>query len=325
VRNEKIFMFRFMGRGRFVNPHAENLKRSVWDVILWKAGYYEDSHPNLSPPANFIYPASPKPHIRGKPTATWIGHSTYFLEVDGLHILTDPVWDLYCSPIPIKALRRQTLPPLLLTELPRIDLVLISHNHYDHLDAKTVATLHKLHPQIQWIVPSRLKNWFARRGIFNVIEIPWWESAPLKKAKVTAVPTQHFSGRTLWDQNKTHWNGYVLETENRRIYFTGDTGYNPKDFKAIGEKFPYMDLSLIPIGTYSPQKFMQPIHIGPQEAVQIHQEVKSRLSLGMHWKTFRLSDEPADRPPFDLYLSMKEKRLPFETFLPIDIGIQINF
>jgi N-acyl-phosphatidylethanolamine-hydrolysing phospholipase D len=147
----------------------------------------------------------------------------------------------------------------------------------------------------------------------------------VKNCKITAVPAQHFSGRTLWDKNKTHWNGYVVETPTKRIYFVGDTGYNSKEFKEIGNRFGQMDLSLIPIGSYIPREFMKTVHINPHEAVQIHKEVHSVFSLGMHWNTFCLSDEPYDRPPYDLYLAMEEKKLPFESFLPIDIGTYVNF
>lgn len=318
-------MLRIMGRHRFVNPHIHHLRRSIWDHFLWKLGHYDDPFPKLSPPSDFIYPAAAKHFARGNPSAVWIGHCTYLIEIDGVNILTDPVWENYCSPVPIRILKRYTEPSLDLADLPPIDLVLISHNHYDHLDAKTVATLHRFHPQIEWIVPEALSPWFRRRQIDSVTEIGWWKTYRTKKCAITAVPTQHYSGRTLFDRNKSHWNGYVLEIGGKKIYFTGDTGYNSKDFKAIGERFSSMDLSFIPIGTYCPQKFMQTVHISPHEAVQIHQEVKSRLSLGMHWKTFRLSSEPIDRPPFDLYLAMKEKRLPFESFLPIDVGTYVNF
>ena len=318
-------MLRSMARRCFVNQHIHSSSRSLWDFILWKWRHRENLAPKLSPPTHFLYPAQPKNYVSGRPSALWIGHSTYLIEVGGLIILTDPVWDSYCSPVPIRAFRRHVDPPIALADLPPIDIVLLSHNHYDHLDAKTVAALHSFHPQIEWIVPSRLSPWFRRRGIHSVTEIGWWESKKEKNYSITAVPTQHFSGRTLWDANKTHWNGYVLEAAGKRVYFTGDTGYNSKDFKAIGNHFPHMDLSLIPIGTYAPQKFMQAVHICPQEAVQIHQEVKSRFSLGMHWKTFRLSSEPMNRPPYDLYLAMKEKKLPFESFLPIDIGTYVNF
>ncbi len=314
-----------MGRDRFVNPHIHNLRRSLWDVILWKTGYYDDVRPTLVPPADFTYPVSPKTFTKNQPSAVWIGHSTYLLEVDQLTILTDPVWDNYCSPVPIKALRRYSEPPIALADLPRIDIVLLSHNHYDHLDARTVMTLHRFHPQIEWVVPERLSPWFRRRGIRSVTELPRWKTLRIKNSKITAVPAQHFSGRTLWDKNKTHWNGYAVETPSKKLYFTGDTGYNPKDFKAIGEHFGSFDLSLIPIGTYVPKEFMKTVHISPYEAVQIHQDVRSQFSLGMHWNTFRLSDEPHNRPPYDLYLAMEEKKLPLETFLPVDIGIHVNF
>jgi N-acyl-phosphatidylethanolamine-hydrolysing phospholipase D len=325
VNNGKIFILRGMGRGRFVNPHVGALRKSTLDFLLWRLGYYDEPALTLSPPADFIYPGLAKPFKSQEPSAVWIGHSTYLIEVGGLTILTDPVWDEYCSPVPIPALRRLNQPPIQLADLPPIDIVLISHNHYDHLDAKTVTWLNKFHPQIQWIVPSRLAPWFFRKNIYNVKELAWWKSFTMQNAKVTAVPAQHFSGRSLLDTNKTHWCGYVLETGGKRIYFVGDTGYNNKDFKEIGRRFSHMDLSLIPIGTYSPQKFMQPVHINPQEAVQIHEDVKSTLSLGMHWNTFCLSDEPKDRPPFDLYLAMKTKKFSFDTFLPIEIGSYINF
>lgn len=318
-------MLRFMRRPRFVNPHVEHLRRSFWDFVRWKLGYYDDSSQNAPPPPGFIYPALPKPFVKEAPSAVWIGHSTYLIEVEGVTILTDPVWDRYCSPIPIKALRRLSEPTIALNDLPSIDIVLLSHNHYDHLDAKTVAILNRFHPEIQWVVPEGVAPWFRRRKVHSVVELKRWESFVFKTAKITATPAQHFSGRTLWDTNRTHWNGYVVETANKRIYFVGDTGYNSKDFKAIGERFPNMDLSLIPIGSYSPKIFMQSVHIDPFEAVRIHEEVKSTLSLGMHWNTFRLSDETVDRPPYDLYLAMKEKNLPFETFLPIDIGTYTNF
>jgi N-acyl-phosphatidylethanolamine-hydrolysing phospholipase D len=212
-----------------------------------------------------------------------------------------------------------------LSDLPKIDFVLISHNHYDHLDAKTVKYLRAFQPQIQWIVPLRLSRWFRDRNVLNVSELDWWQSFQGKDLKITAVPAQHFSGRTLWDQNKTYWNGYVCEIGDKRFYFTGDTGYNSIDFKQIGNRWPHMDLSMIPIGTYAPREFMKPVHCGPWEAVDIHLDVKSRFSIGMHWNTFNLSEEPEERPPYDLYLTMTEKKLPYETFLPLSPGLQANW
>lgn len=316
-------MLRFMGR--FVNPHLRDTRRSLWDLFLWIVGSYDDSMPRLAPPAEFAYPGNPKGFVRNAPSAVWIGHSTYLLEIGGVVILTDPVWDMHCSPIPLKAFRRYSEPPIALEDLPPVDVVLLSHNHYDHLDAKTVKILSQFHPQIEWIVPEGVGKWFKRRGITSVKEIGWWKEYEGKAGKITAVPTQHFSGRSLWDKNRTHWNGYVVEIEGKKLYFTGDTGYNDKDFKAIGKQFGGMDLSLIPIGAYLPQKFMQPVHVNPYEAVQIHLDVLSKLSLGMHWNTFRLSEEHVDRPPYDLYLAMKEKQVDFDSFLPVDIGTYVNF
>lgn len=314
-----------MRKGRYTNPHNEDLRRTLWHLFLWKIGRYDEKvqRPPMSP--DFFYPAQSIPFDPKHPSAIWIGHSTFLIEIDGISILTDPVWDSYCSPIPLRGLKRRTDPPISLADLPPIDIVLISHNHYDHLDAKTVSALHRFHPQIQWIVPLGLSPWFHRRNIHSVVELGWWKSSTTKNCRITAVPAQHFSGRTFWDKNKTLWNGYVCEHRDKKLYFTGDTGYNPKDFKAIGEHWTQMDLSLIPIGTYIPEEFMQSVHISPKEAVQIHQEVKSRLSLGMHWNTFSLSDEPLNRPPYDLYLAMKEKGLSFESFLPIDIGTYVNW
>jgi len=310
---------------RFRNPHLLNARRGLWDFILWRFGCYPDPIGCQSPPDGFVYPAEISSFSEKDPYALWVGHSSYLISVGGITLLTDPVWSPYCSPIPIEALRRRIDPAIALSDLPAIDFVLISHNHYDHLDAKTVSALHLLHPQIHWIVPKKLSPWFFRRGIENVYELDWWESRNLFNLGITAVPSQHFSGRTLWDKNKTGWNGYVVEVQGKSFYFAGDTGYNKFDFKEIGDLWKGFDLSLIPIGAYAPRQFMQPVHINPVEAVQIHQDVRSCFSLGMHWNTFRLSEEPFHSPPYALYVAMKDKNLPFSSFLPINPGIYVNW
>jgi N-acyl-phosphatidylethanolamine-hydrolysing phospholipase D len=312
---------------KYNNKHITETRRSLWHFLLWKLGHYKDFSTSEEVPADFSFPNERAFFDKNLPSCVWIGHSSFLIEIEGISILTDPVWDTYCSPIPIQALKRTHEPPIPLSDLPRIDFVLISHNHYDHLDLKTVKHIHSFHPEVQWIVPLGLKSWFHRRGITSVHELDRWESYTFKNCQITAVPAQHFSGRGLFDKNKSFWNGYVVEqnTTKKRFYFTGDTGYNEIDFKEIGSKWPSMDLSLIPIGTYRPQKFMQPVHCSPEEALQIHLDVGSQLSIGMHWKTFRLSEEPLDRPPFDLYLSMQKRKVPFETFLALDPGVFINW
>lgn len=311
--------------GRYQNPHLHNDKRGLAEFLRWRYGYFSNDSRLESPPADFSYPHKVPFFDRDQPSAVWIGHSTFLVECNGVTILTDPVFDRYCSPIPIEGLKRRSELPIQVHTLPKIDIVLLSHNHYDHLDDKAVRELAAKQPHILWILPKGLFKWFHRRGITRCMELGWWDSMPLSSCSITAVPAQHFSGRTLWDKNKTHWNGYVVEIGDKKLYFVGDTGYNDHDFKKIGFRFSSMDLSLIPIGAYLPQQFMSPVHCCPKEAVQIHEEVGSKFSLGMHWNTFNLSDEPINRPPYDLFLAMKEKNLPFDTFVPIEIGTWVNW
>ncbi len=312
---------------RYVNPHLENPRRKVKDFALWMCGYYRDL-PYEIVPEGFSYPLPDVNHEEEKPTAMWIGHSTYLVSISGKNILTDPVWSNRCSPLPFMGPKRRHSPPVALEKLPQIDYVLISHDHYDHLDRYTVQRLHALFPKILWVVPTGVKKWFKSRGITNVLELHWWEEAIVNSTfRITAVPCQHFSGRSSPNANKTLWAGFVMEDLllDKTLYFAGDTGYNPYDFKRIGEKFPKIDLSLIPIGAYSPRTFMAPVHVEPQDAVNIHMEVNSKLSLGMHWKTFCLSEEPMEQPPFDLYRSMKKEKLDPHTFLAVDPGYKINW
>ena len=312
-------------KGRFFNPHLENDHRSLWDFLLWRFGYYKEEALLESPPPGFFYPGAPKPFNPSLPSAVWIGHSTYLIDSKEWTFLTDPILSSYCSPVPIRGLRRRRPPALSLNDFPEINAVLISHNHYDHLDIRAVKALHQQNPHILWIVPKGLKRWFAKRGIHKCVELQWGESHVEAGNRVTAVPAQHFSGRTLWDKDRTLWNGYVIETGGKTFYFVGDTGYNAHDFKEIGKQFPSIDLSLIPIGCYVPRRFMSSVHCNPSDGVQIHIDVKSALSLGMHWNTFHLSEEPFHQPPYDLYLAMKEKNLPFDTFLPQEMGVYVNW
>jgi N-acyl-phosphatidylethanolamine-hydrolysing phospholipase D len=312
-------------RKRFINPHIKDEKRTIKDALLWKLGYFDDRKEESRLPFQFQYPIPQDPLDPCHPFAIWVNHSTFFIQVDGLHFLTDPIWGRRCSPVDFLGPVRKHPPALELHNLKKVDHVLISHNHYDHLDRRTVLALHKFYPNIQWWVPLGVKKWFLRLGITQVQELGWWESLSHNGIHFTAVPTQHFSGRTLKDTWKTLWLGWVVETQSKRFYFVGDTGYNPFDFKSIGKKWPYMDLSLIPIGSYLPKKFMSPVHIDPFHAVQIHQEVSSKQSIGMHWCTFKLSDEDAFRPPYDLFLALQEQKIDPRSFLAIPPGHGINW
>jgi N-acyl-phosphatidylethanolamine-hydrolysing phospholipase D len=311
-------------RGRYTNPYCANVKRTVWDVILWFCGHYKDLRPK-SPPRNFHFPLELPPLHEGRPSLTWIGHSTFLIQLAGANFLTDPIFSAHCSPIPIRALKRLHPPALSIEELPVIDGILISHNHYDHLDRKSIRQLHLRFPHATWLVSKGLKRWFFKRGIRKVVELGWGEATEIKGVRITAVPAQHFSGRGLLDKNRTLWCGFVGESQGKTFYFVGDTGYNPIQFKQIGERWPTIDLSMIPIGTYLPKQFMEPVHISPYEAVQIHQDVCSRMSVGMHWNTFTLSEEDRNMPPYDLFLALQKHKLPLNAFLPLPPGIKINW
>ncbi len=314
---------------RYHNPHTPDLGFGPLEVFLWKLGWFDDSLEKKIHAQDFTYPQFIDTFDPDKPTVTWINHDTFFIKYGSVHILTDPIWSRRCSPVSFAGPKRHHLPPLTLDELPRIDCVLISHNHYDHLDKYTVKQLFASHPDIQWIVPQGLKAWFHRLGITKVIELSWWEQTHLPAAiplKVTAVPAQHFSGRGLWDRNKSLWAGWIVEFDKAKtLYFAGDTGYNPIHFKEIGSRWQNIDLSLIPIGCYVPRKFMSAVHIDPDQAVAIHQDTGSKLSIGMHWKTFHLGDEHRHQPPHDLYLSLQKASLDPSTFRVLEPGYALNW
>ncbi len=320
---------------RFVNPHVKEIKRTLKDVLLWQLGYYKDPKERLFAPDDFTYPTPARTFDSQAPTLTWINHCTFLVRIGGTHILTDPIWSERCSPVPFFGPKRMNLPGMDFSALPNIDYVMISHNHYDHLDKRTVRALHRLFPGIVWFVPTGVKQWFLKQGITAVLELGWWEESKINPArslsfKATAVPAQHFSGRKGGDLNRTLWVGWVLEFFSpdglyKRLYFSGDTGYNSVDFRAIGELFGPMDLSLIPIGAYLPKAFMQPVHASPEEAVRIHCDVQSKFSVAMHWKTFRLSDEKMHQPPYDLFHALERQGIAPEKFCVIEPGHEINW
>lgn len=322
---------------KYVNPYIKDLKRSPLDFLKWQLGHYHDKAALQPPPEDFRYPKPDLSLQKDQPKVEWVNHCTFLLEVDGVHILTDPIWSERCSPLAFFGPRRKHEPSREIEQIPAVDIVLISHNHYDHLDRRTVRMLHTLYPDIQWIVPAGLKKWFQKQGIVKVKELIWWEEITItldrKAPEVTivGVPAQHNSGRTPFDMNRSLWLGYVVRftkrfrMPNKHFYFVGDTAYNPYDFKKIGAAFPNIDLCMCPIGTYFPERFMRTVHSSPEDAVNIHQDVNAALSVGMHWKTFRLSEEPSMRPPYDLYCVMKERNLNPSRFLPLDPGEMINW
>lgn len=217
-------------------------------------------------------------------------------------------------------------------DLPKIDYILISHNHYDHLDKGTVCRLAKLFPDATWMVPLGVRRWFVKRGISRVVELGWggFYQDEAQQLKMLAVPAQHSSSRLgVGDRDRSLWCGWVVESmrggRHRSFYFAGDTGYNEVQFKEIGRVFSPIDLALIPIGAYLPRKFMTPLHVSPKESVKIHQDVGASLSVAAHWGTFKLAEEPLSQPPFDLAVAMQEAGLSWEEFRVLRAGQTINW
>lgn len=233
---------------------------------------------------------------------TWIGHSSFLIQIDGYNFLTDPVFSDRCTPIEFIGPKRFRRIPFTLKELPRIDFVVVSHNHYDHLEYKTVSYLKD---STVWCIPKGNGEWFSSNGVTNYIEFNWWDRFDFTdEFSVVFLPAQHWSKRTF-DDNKTLWGGFSILGKHKKIYFAGDTGYNSYLFKEIGQKFGGFDISLIPIGAYEPNDFLGHQHVNPEEAVIIHKEIKSKKSIGIHWGTFVLTKEHV----FDPLIKLKEAKI----------------
>jgi N-acyl-phosphatidylethanolamine-hydrolysing phospholipase D len=258
---------------------------------------------------------------RSESTITWIGHDSFLVQHQGLNILTDPHFTGRASPLGWAGPARMMPPGLALEQLPDIDLVLVSHNHYDHLDEDTVVALHRRQAKKppRFFVPLGLKGWLAARGIRDAVELDWWERADAQGLKLHAVPVQHFSSRGPFDRDATLWCGWVAEWPDFSLFFAGDSGYS-RDFQDIGARFGGFDLSLIPIGAYDPRWFMRAMHMDPDEAVRVHLDVRSRHSIGMHWGTFVLTMEDPAEPPRRLAAALAAAGLPAGSFTVMQHG-----
>ncbi|ASK35863.1 phospholipase [Alcanivorax sp. N3-2A] len=254
--------------------------------------------------------ASPAP----QPRFTWIGHATYLIQYRGWNLLTDPVFSERCSPVSFLGPKRTVAPALTVDELPTIDAVLVSHNHYDHLDKDAVAALnHRFGDRLTWFAPQGVGAWLRRRKVARVVELSWWQHQRHREVDAFCLPAQHFSGRGPRDRNRTLWCSWRLNWPDFSLFFAGDTGYAPV-FGEIGEVLGPVDVALLPIGAYQPRWFMAPVHVDPAEAVRIHRDLDARHSLAMHWGTFVLTDEPMDEPPQALARALADQGVPARAF-----------
>lgn len=291
---------------RYRNPWPDSEPHGLWDVLRWAAARPGQDLP--ATPARGSFPTA-TPAFSGpragesELTATWIGHSTALLQIGAVNLLTDPVFSRRASPVQWMGPRRVMDPALPLEALPPVDVILLSHNHYDHLDRPSVKRLVVAHPGAKWIVPLGLGKYIRPSGVRSIVELDWWQETEVEGIRVTATPARHFSGRGLRDRNRSLWCGFALDSGRRRVLFAGDTAYHP-EFGAVGSRCGPFDFVMIPIGAYDPRWFMRIVHVDPDEAVQIYQDLVAPhadrplpVMLGIHWGTFRLTDEPMDEPP----------------------------
>jgi L-ascorbate metabolism protein UlaG (beta-lactamase superfamily) len=250
---------------------------------------------------------------------TFVNHVTFVIQTGGLSILTDPVWSERASPFARLGPKRVRHPGVPFEELPTIDLVLLSHNHYDHLDVATLKRLrHRFDPTV--LAAAGDARLLTPLGFKTVQELDWWHDIRINDAlKITFVPAQHFSARGLFDRRRSLWGGYVIESHGRRIYFGGDSGYSTH-FSDIRQRLGTPDIAMLGIGAYEPQWFMQPMHMNPAEAVRAHKDLGARQSIGMHFGTFQLSAEAIDQPVADLKRALAEHGVRADEFVTLHEG-----
>jgi L-ascorbate metabolism protein UlaG (beta-lactamase superfamily) len=309
----------FDGR-RFQNPGNAKAK-GLPEVIQWMLQRQRGPWTEITTTKRAVEPASA---IDNGIRVTFINHTTFLIQTAGLNILTDPVYSERVSPFTWAGPRRMRPPGIDFNELPNIDVVMISHNHYDHLDIATVSKLKAVFDP-QFVVPLGVGAFLKKNNITRYLELDWWQTAEVDSVVFQSVPAQHFSGRGLSDRDATLWCGYVLHSAGGTLYFAGDTGYNEKTFVEIGERCGPVDVAIIPIGAYKPAWFMSPVHCSPAEAVRIHRDVKAKRSIAAHFGTFPLADDGQDEPVEALSEARKEAGLPEADFVALEEGVPADF
>jgi L-ascorbate metabolism protein UlaG (beta-lactamase superfamily) len=309
----------FDGRG-FCNPHDDTI-RTLVDVWRWRHTTTPTPWPD-----SVADPPQPPPRrvTAGHIAATFIGHSSFLVQLGGRCVLLDPIWSRRASPVRFAGPRRVRRPGQPLAALPGVDLLLVSHNHYDHLDLPTLRAVRR-----RWAPPAATglgnAQHLAKAGLRGATELDWWEAVEFTGLRVTYVPAQHFSARTPFDRNRSLWGGFVLQFAGTTVYFAGDSGWCPH-FAAIAERFPSIDLALLPIGAYQPRSFMRTQHMDPEEAVLAHLALRPRRSIGMHFGTFAgLTDEAIDAPATALELAKAKHGVAAAAFTTLPFGATMEW
>lgn len=303
--------------GTFRNNYIKPISKPAGALAKWRRE--SPGHPPLSFP---LFGKRDAALLRDyQYAATWIGHATVFLQLDGVNILTDPHFSNRASPVSFLGPKRTTPPGFSLAQLPPIDIVVLSHNHYDHLDSRTIRALAKGHKQPLFFAPLEVGKSLRAMGVHadNVRELDWHQSARAMGLTLTALPCQHWSSRLPWDRNETLWAAWRIQSPKLSALFIGDTGYS-KDFADIRARYGKTDMAIIPIGAYEPRWFMKDAHINPQESVRIFQDIGAKFAIASHWGTFQLTDEMMDEPPKKLQQARQEAGLSAADFAVLQPG-----
>lgn len=305
-------------------PHPEH---SAWDILKWKLKLGKRESPVL--PSAPRRPAETLPLRREQMAATprdgwrvtWLGHASFLVQGAGLSLLIDPIFSTHCAPLPIPSLRRKATLPCRIEDLPKIDAILLTHSHYDHLD---LPTLRRIGPSTPIWIAKGHACWLRAKGFSQVRELTWSERAEIAPGvQITATPAQHFTARTPWDRNRGHWCGWLIEGAGCRLWHAGDSGFCPA-FLALGEQVGPIDFGMIPIGAYQPRSVMRAMHMNPAEAVQAFLDARCRQAVAMHWGTFQLTDEPLGEPPLLLAQALQQRQIPATDFVAGVIGSQFS-
>ncbi|HVZ08513.1 MBL fold metallo-hydrolase [Rhodopila sp.] len=305
---------------RFFNPHGAGV-RGLRDLLRWRfRGKREPWPPSL--PSPFALDVPPSRVDGAAVRISFVGHATFLIQAGGLNLLTDPVWSERVSPFRFAGPSRYNPPGIDFADLPRIDAILLSHGHYDHMDLETLCRLWD-RDQPHVITPlGHASVLRAGRSDYTVTEADWGDIIPLGgRARVTLVPAHHWTARWPWDRNKALWTGFVIEGLGGAIYFAGDTGFdNGRPFHHVMRRHGPPDLALLPIGAYEPRWFMGPQHMNPDDAVTAFRLLSARQALGYHWGTFRLTDEGPEQPAIDLAAALAAHGVAPNRFLPMRPG-----
>jgi N-acyl-phosphatidylethanolamine-hydrolysing phospholipase D len=290
------------GKG-FRNPWPRSKPRGLAGVVKWMLTRSRNAQPSVDSDAAIpkIKRPSRPPERSRQLTVTWIGHSSFLIQCDGLNVLTDPIWSARASPLGFAGPRRLVPAAVALRDLPPIDFTLISHDHYDHLDDFTIRALATRFPRMKWFAPLGVARFLRQRGATFVSEMDWWESHEAAGTVIGCTPAQHFSGRYPWNRDSTLWCGWAVSFPGTRVFFAGDTALHP-EFAEVAKRFGPFDMAILPIGAYEPRWFMRTVHMTPEDSVTAFRDLTASdptdrcVMVASHWGTFRLTDEPVMEP-----------------------------